>query len=133
MAPLAALLLGRPGAVYLFTSWIRSQEVATNILAYGEVVEYTKGLPNVPLHVAGLHNLLVGGFPYFLTYRIMERNADLRRTLRPPHSPGLIGDIDELIAATALERRITLVTIDGDFLRVPDLQVMLLTRSQLRH
>jgi predicted nucleic acid-binding protein len=43
----------------------------------------------------------------------------------------LIGDIDTLIAATALEYDLTVVTIDPDFQRVPDLKVMLLTRTQL--
>jgi predicted nucleic acid-binding protein len=130
--PLAALLLGRPGAIRLFTPWIRSQEVATSIVVYGEVVEYIKGLPNFSVHRAGLHNLLMGVNPYFLSYHIMERYADLRRALRPPHGPGLIGDMDVLIAATALEQRLTLVTLDGDHQRVPGLHVMLLTRDQLR-
>jgi predicted nucleic acid-binding protein len=61
-----------------------------------------------------------------------DRYAQIRRQLRPPHGPGLIGDIDTLIAATALERDLTVVTIDTDFQRVPGLEVMLLTRSQLR-
>ena len=52
--------------------------------------------------------------------------------LRPPHGPGLIGDVDTLIAATAIERRLTVVTIDSDYQRVPNLQVFLLTRDQLR-
>jgi predicted nucleic acid-binding protein len=43
-------------------------------------------------------------YPYFLTDRILERYADIRRALRPPYGPGLIGDIDTLITATALER-----------------------------
>ncbi len=53
----------------------------------------------------------------------MERYAEIRRTLRPPHGPGLIGDIDTLIAATALERHLTVVTTDSDYERVPDLKV----------
>jgi predicted nucleic acid-binding protein len=57
------------------------------------------------------------------TYTILERYADIRRTLRPLHKD--IGDIDTLIAATALEENIMLVTIDHDFERVPDLQVKL--------
>jgi PIN domain len=51
----------------------------------------------------------------------------LTRQLRPPHGPGLIGDIDTLIAATALKRGLTVVTTDGDFERVPQLKVMLMT------
>jgi predicted nucleic acid-binding protein len=66
--------------------------------------------------------------PYILTYRTLQRYADIRRALRPPHGPGLIGDIDTLIAATALDRHLTLVTMDTDFQRVPGLTVRLLPR-----
>lgn len=69
--------------------------------------------------------------PYKLTYPILERYADLRRAMRPPHGPGLIGDVDTLIAATALEHGLTVVTLDSDFQRVPGLSVMLLTRAML--
>jgi predicted nucleic acid-binding protein len=51
--------------------------------------------------------------------------------LRKPHGPGLVGDIDTLIAATALERRLTVVTADHDFTRVPQLPVLLLDRATL--
>ena len=61
-------------------------------------------------------------FPYFLTYSIMERYADIRRQLRPPYGPGIIGDVDTLIAATAVQQELTLVTTDTDFERVPGLQ-----------
>jgi predicted nucleic acid-binding protein len=96
------------------------------------VLEHLKGLPNYRQHYAGLQNLLAGVAPYFLTCSILERYADLRRALRPPHGPGLIGDVDTLIAAKALERRLTVVTADGDYQRIPHLQAMVLTRSQLR-
>lgn len=66
-----------------------------------------------------------------MTYPLLDRYADLRRTLRPPHGPGLIGDIDTLIAATALEQGLTLATSDSDFQRVPGLSVLLLTRHDL--
>ena len=51
--------------------------------------------------------------------------------MRPPYGPGLIGDIDTLIAATAREHRLTVVTIDGDYTRVPSLSVMHLDRIAL--
>jgi predicted nucleic acid-binding protein len=130
-AILAALLNNRSTAVNLTTPWIKTEEVATSILAYGEVVEYIKRLPNPAQHIASLRTLLRGIPPYFLTYQIMERYADLRRQLRPPHGPGLIGDIDTLIAATALERRLTLVTTDTDFQRIAALQVRLVPRPTL--
>jgi tRNA(fMet)-specific endonuclease VapC len=59
----------------------------------------------------------------------MERYAAIRLQLRPRGE--LIGDVDTLIAATALERNLTLVTTDGDFRRVPGLRVELVTRQQI--
>ena len=67
--------------------------------------------------------------PYVPTFAILERYAELRRRLRPPHGPGLIGDIDTLIAATALEHGLTLVTTDTDYQRGPDLKLTLLPRK----
>ena len=123
-APLAALLHRRPAAVSLISPWLVKQEAATSILVYAEVVEYIKGLPDFSRRHANLHTLLGAVYPFFLTYRILERYADIRRQLRPPQGPGLIGDIDTLIAATALERNLIVVTTDGDFMRVPQLKVM---------
>jgi predicted nucleic acid-binding protein len=124
---MAALLHARPAAVSHMTPWIRTGEAATSILVYGEVTEYIKGLPDYPRHQQGLQNLVRGIHPFQLTFPILERYADIRRQLRPPHGPGLIGDMDTLIAATALERNLTLVTIDKDYHRVPGLKVMLIS------
>jgi predicted nucleic acid-binding protein len=130
--PLGAYLQGRQAVVHLVAPWLRAQEAATSILAYAEVVEYIKGFPDfIPLHTQ-LRRLLRHIYPYFLTYRILERYADLRRSLRRPYGPGLIGDIDTLIAATALERTLTVVTIDTDFQRVPNLRVILLSRATMQ-
>ena len=52
--------------------------------------------------------------------------------LRPPYGPGLIGDIDTLIAATALVYDLALVTTGSDFTRVPQLHVMVLPRDVLK-
>jgi predicted nucleic acid-binding protein len=130
--PLGAYLQGRQAVVNLVNPWLRQHEAATSILAYAEVVEYIKGFPDfLTLHTQ-LRRLLRHIYPYFLTYRILERYADLRRSLRRPYGPGLIGDIDTLIAATALERNLTVVTIDTDFQRVPNLRVILLSRSTMQ-
>jgi predicted nucleic acid-binding protein len=51
--------------------------------------------------------------------------------MRSPHGPGIIGDMDTLIAATALEHDCVVVTLDGDFLGVPDLRVQRLDRADL--
>ena len=103
------------------------REAATSILVYAEIVEYFKSLPRFEQHHAELRQLLHVVHPYFPTYGILERYADIRRALRPPHGPGLIGDIDTLIAATALERELTIVTTDHDFDRVPALSSMIVS------
>lgn len=126
-APLAALLYGRQPAVDLITPWFARHEVATSIVAYAEVIEYAKGRPGFLHHQAALRTLLREVAPYVLTYPILDQYADIRRQLRPPYGPGLIGDIDTLIAATALERDLTVITTDSDFERVPGLKLMLLS------
>ena len=97
-------------------------------MVYGEVVEYIKGRPDFVARHGALRTLLGDVHPYPLGYHIMDRYADLRRRLRPPYGPGLIGDIDTVIAATALQHDLTLVTTDADFRRVPDLKLMVLAR-----
>lgn len=127
--PLSAYLQGRKAIVKLINPLIIKSEAATSILVYAEVVEYLKGSPNFPIRHAQLRRLLRSIYSYFLTYNILERYADIRRNLRRPHGHGLIGDIDTLIAATALERNLTVVTFDTDFKRVPKLKIKLLPRS----
>lgn len=127
--PLTAYLKGVPSARELIEPWIRRQEVATSILVYGEVTEYNKSFADVARRQAQLRRLLREVSPYVPTFAILERYADVRRQLRPPYGPGLIGDIDTLIAATALEHRLTLVSTDTDYQRVPDLQLTLLPRK----
>jgi predicted nucleic acid-binding protein len=131
-APLASLLLARPAAVDLIRPWLHCHEVATSILAYAEVVEYIKDFSDAPRRYPQLRTLLGEVYPYFLTYPILERYTNIRRSLRRPHGKGLIGDIDTLIAATALERNLTVVTIDMDFQRVPHLKVLLLFPSTMK-
>src|ERR671915_579227 len=131
-APLAALLLARPAALELISPWLNRHEVAASILAYAEAVEYSKDFSDAKRRQSQLRTLLGEVYPYFLTYPIMERYTDIRRSLRKPHGKGLIGDVDTLIAATALERNLTVVTIDTDFQRVPNLRVILLSRSTMQ-
>ena len=126
---LAAYLFNRPAAVALISPWIQNREAATSILVYGEVHEYILGNPNYARLHARLLELLEEIPPFFITYPIMRRYGELRRTLRRANS--LIGDIDTLIAATALERNLTVATADGDFQRVPQLKLTLVPRSQL--
>ena len=126
--PLSGLVTGHAAADALITPWMQQHEAATSILVYGEVVEGLQGRPNFPARHQQLLVLLRVIAPYFLTYGVMRRYGDLRRSLRPPYGPGLIGDIDTLIAATALEYDLTLVSTDADFTRVPQLKLLLLDR-----
>jgi len=119
----AAYLQNRKAAVELITPWIQDREAATSIIVYAEVTEYLKGLPDFPKRMSNLRTLLRRIYPYFLTYSTLERYAEIRRLLRPPKGRGLIGDMDTLIAATAIERSLTIVTTDSDFERVPKLKV----------
>ena len=121
----AAFLHGRKPVVELIDPWVRNDEAATSIIIYGEVIEYLQGLAHYPHYKARLQRLftLEQITPYPLNYAILERYADIRRKLRPLHQD--IGDIDTLIAATALEHNLTIVTIDRDFARVPHLKMKL--------
>jgi predicted nucleic acid-binding protein len=130
-SPVTAYLRGRRGAVTLIQPWIDSGEAATSILIYGEVIELFKSLPGFPRRRVLLQALLRQIRTYELTYAILERYADLRRALRPPYGPGLVGDVDTLLAATALDHGLTVVTIDGDFMCIPGLSVMCLDRKAL--
>jgi len=127
-APLAGLLNGREPFVSRFQALLQRGELATSILVYAEVVEYLMGAPDFERRQRQLRTFLHAVYPYFLTYPTLDRYAAIRRSLRSPHGPGLIGDVDTLIAATALERDLILITTDRHFLRVPNLKLMLLPR-----
>ncbi len=131
-AVLSAYLRGRPAALALAKQWVHASEATTSIVCVGEVAEYLKSFLDYPRHWQAFRTLLVRVHPYPLTYAIAQRYADLRRALRPPYGPGLIGDLDTLIAATAWEYGLTLVTTDGDFSRVPGLTVQVLPPGALR-
>lgn len=129
----AAYLLGKQKVGEIVGTWVQDNEAATSILVYGELCEYLKGFPDVPKRLVALRTLMKKVYPYPLTYSSLEQYADIRRAMRPPHGPGLIGDIDTLIAATALNNGLTVVTTDGDFTRVPQLSVMHIPRETLRN
>lgn len=117
--------------VDLVTPWLERQEVATSILVYGEIAEYLMGRQDFATRDAQLRLLLREITPFFLSYGTLRRYAAIRRQMRPPHGPGLVGDVDTLIAATAMERQLTVVTTDIDYTRVPGLATMLLDRQSL--
>ncbi len=88
--PLAAYLLNRSAATRVIAPWTRQHEAVTSILMYGEVMEYLKSKPDFAIRRRELNTLLRAIYPIPLTYAAMERYADLRRAMRPPHGLGLI-------------------------------------------
>lgn len=128
---ITAYLRGRTGTVALVSPWLAAGEAGTSIVTYGESIEYLRNFRDSQKWQAALRAMLRQMRVFDLTYAILERYADLRRAMRPPYSPGLIGDIDTLIAATALVYGLTVVTLDNDYTRVPGLSVMQLSRSAL--
>ena len=130
-APLAAYLHDRPAAIELISPWIRTREASSSILVYGEVIEYLRGRSNFAHRKDQLRTLLRTVPSYFLTYAIVDRYAELRSQLRPLRGPGLIGDVDALIAANALKRNQTVVTTDSDFDRIPNLELLFLPRRSI--
>ena len=129
---IGAYLMGRKKASELAHPWIQNDEAATSILIYGEVCEYLKSFSDVSERLAALRMLLRKVHPYPLTYSLLEKYAEIRRAMRPPQGTGLIGDIDTLIAATALDNDLTLVTTDSDFLRVPNLSTLHIPRAEIK-
>lgn len=121
---------GRERVVSLIDPWLDRQEVATSVLVYAETIEFLMGQPDYERRSSSLRQLLHRIYPYDLTYAVLETYAEIRRSLRPPFGPGLIGDVDSLIAATARERHLTLVSTDGDFKAVPGLSLLLLERRE---
>ncbi|MEU6064054.1 type II toxin-antitoxin system VapC family toxin [Streptomyces sp. NPDC047082] len=123
--PLAAYLLGRSHATFVIAPWIAENKAVTSIIVYGEVCEYFKGMRDFELRHKELRELLQVVTPLVLTYNILDRYADLRRALRPPHGPGLIDDLDTLVAATALEYGLPVVTKNvKHFARIPGLEAI---------
>lgn len=136
--PLAAYLLGRQGAVARFDAVIHQGDVATSSLVYAEAIEYFQSFAAYPQLQSELRGILRDQVKrLYPTYAVCEHYATLRRTMRQMRDStgqpvGLIGDMDTMIAATALVHGLTVVTIDGDFTRVPGLSHQVLTLAQLR-
>ena len=129
---LAAYLKGRKTAINLLTSWLHNEEATTSILVCRDILEYFAAFNQFERYERALQDLLTDITAYEVTYQAVSLYAHLRRALRAPHGPGLIGDIDTLIAATALQHGLTIVTADSDFQRIPQLQVLLIPRSALK-
>jgi tRNA(fMet)-specific endonuclease VapC len=122
--PLGAYLLGYSKATTLISPWIANREVVTSDIAYTEVYEGIQSLRDASSQSINLLNLILTTIPSLsLTFPIYHRYASIRRYLRPRNE--LIGDMDTLIAATALEESLSIVTNNPKhFNRIPGLSVI---------
>ncbi len=136
--PLTAYLFGRQGAVARLDALILRGEAATSSLVYAEAIEYFHSFPHFQQLQQGLRGILHQQVKkLYPTYAVCEHYATRRRTMRllrthTGQPAGLIGDMDTMIAATALAHGLTVITIDGDFTRIPGLSHQVLTMAQLR-
>ena len=114
-------LKGRPDAVQLLTA-LRTDGLAVSDITYGEIYEGIYYGRDPTANERGFRQFLrrVAVLPTNRT--IMRRFARLRGDLRARGQ--LIGDMDLLIAATALAADLTLVTRNRrHFERIPDLRL----------
>ena len=117
----AEWLKGRPAAIQLLTA-LRPDGLAISGVTYGEIYEGIYYGRDPRAHEAGFRRFLrlVRVLP--ISRLVLRRFARLRGDLRARGQ--LIGDMDLLIAATALQYNLTLVTRNvRDFQRIPGLKL----------
>lgn len=103
---------------------IRPDGLAISVISYGEVTEGVLGSQRQIEDLRSWSNFLAGCDILEVTLPIAERWAHLRRYLRVRGQ--VVGDNDLLIAATALEFGMKVVTRNArHFVRIPDLDVMI--------
>ena len=110
--PLSAYFLRRPAALHLIEPWVVREEATTSILVYAEIVDYLRPLPDFARRKTQLRRLCHAIYAYELSYPDLDQYVEILQRLRRPNGAGLIGDMDTLIAATAVRRGLTLVTMD---------------------
>src|SRR5437016_1904972 len=117
----ADYLGARPSAIQLLSSFAKD-DLAISLITYGEIYE--------GIHFGRDPRKTTDVFQRFLrsvtilplTQAIMQQFARIRGELR--RKGKIIGDFDILIAATAIQHKITLVTRNiKDYQRIPDLKM----------
>jgi tRNA(fMet)-specific endonuclease VapC len=116
------VLNGQEKAIHTAVELVASG-LAISIITYGELYEGAAFAHNPEPALAGLRSFLKGKPILPLTQPIMERFAQIRGSLPRPVRQQ-IGDLDILIAATCLERNLTLLTRNlKDFQHISDLKL----------
>jgi tRNA(fMet)-specific endonuclease VapC len=112
---------GRPAALQLLAS-LRSQGLAVSVVTVAEVLDGAYGTTDPAATIAAYRTFLVGFARLEVTEPIAAIFARVRAELRSQGN--LIPDMDLLIAATALELNLTLVTRnERHHGRIPGLQI----------
>lgn len=116
------VLHGQRAATDLLIS-LAPQGLAVSLISYGELYEGAYFARNPALALEGLHSFFQGKDLLDLTRSVMERFALIRGSLPRPRRQQ-IGDMDLLIAATALSHDLTLLTRNvKDFRHIPGLKI----------
>jgi tRNA(fMet)-specific endonuclease VapC len=116
------ILNGQEKAIHTVLE-LASAGLAISIITYGELYEGAAFARDPEPALSGLRNFLKGKAILPLTQPIMERFAQIRGSLPRPVRQQ-VGDLDILIAATCLERNLTLLTRNlKDFQHIPDLKL----------
>jgi tRNA(fMet)-specific endonuclease VapC len=112
-------LKGREPVTQLLSDWVELG-MAVSLITYGEVYEGIYFSQKPDRQKADFERFLQGVTLLSLTEEIMQHFARLRGQLRS--SGQLIGDADLLIAATAIQHNLTLLTFNTrHFQRIPGL------------
>ncbi len=118
---IADYLKGKKEAIEFLRSF-GTQRIAISLITFGEIYEGIYYGSNPEKHEEGFRSLLQWVAVLPLTRRIMQSFARIRGDLRKRGQ--LIGDPDILIAATALEHSLILVTRNlRDFQRISNLKL----------
>ncbi|MGH2365182.1 MAG: type II toxin-antitoxin system VapC family toxin [Chloroflexota bacterium] len=115
------VLAGIPSAVEVLDGLV-DDGAAISLISVGELFEGAFGFPDPDSHLSRFRQFIAGYDLLGFSERVMERFARIRNDLR--RRGQLIPDMDLLIAATAIEHALTLLTRNiRHFSRIPELQI----------
>ena len=119
--PVADFFNGKPDGVELFRT-LAPAGFSISVMTYGEILDGVYYGRDPARHEAVFTAFLVGVAILPVTASISERFARIRGDLR--RRGQLIGDLDILIGATALEYNLTIVTRNREhYERIPGLSI----------